>query len=160
MPVTDETLASLPYFYRLTVEQRRALSQVLVERRYGAGAVIFEEGARGAACAFITGGTVHAEIDAGAGSPRRRINSMGAGEIFGEVALLDGGPRSATCVAGGDGAIIALLSRDDFTLLFEAGNPFAFSMVRLVTRQLTRRMRHAADVWSEAVQASAESAGR
>lgn len=159
MPVRDEALAGLPFVYRLASEQRRALAQVLEERRFAAGEVIFAEGDRAAACAFVTAGVVHAEVSAGEGRPRARINSMGVGEIFGEVALLDGGLRSATCVAGDEGAVVALLSRADFTLLFEAGSPFAFSMVRLIARQLARRMQNAANVWSDAVRTAGDRTG-
>ena len=149
MPIDVTALAVLPFFAELTGGQRRALSQVLVERAYAPGEVIFAEGSRGMACAFIIRGTVHVELDAGPGRPAKRINSMGEGEIFGEVALLDGGRRTASCLAGEGGAAVALLSRDDFSLLFESGNPFAFSIARLIARQLARRLRHAAHVWSE-----------
>lgn len=156
MPIDATVQAALPFFARLSATQRRALSQVLADRRFAPGAVIFEEGDPGLSCGFIVTGTVHAEVDAGPGRPRERINSMGPGEIFGEIALLDGGHRSATCVAGEDGARVAMLSRADFGQLFEAGNPFAFSMVRLVARQLARRLQHAARVWSEVARADAD----
>lgn len=147
MPIPTSALDPLPFFARLSAEHRHALGQVLVDRRYAAGEVIFREGTAGLGCAFIIEGTVHAELDAGAGR-RERLATMGVGEIFGEIALLDGGRRTASCITGEAGARVALLSRDDFTLLFEAGNPFAFAMVRLIARQLARRMQHAARVWS------------
>lgn len=150
MAVDVTTLTGHPFFEHLTSDQRQALSQVLVERQYAAGEVIFEEGAPGRACAFIARGVVHVEVYVVPGQPQRRINTMGVGEIFGEIALIDGGLRTATCLAGDDGATILLLQRDDFGALFDAGNPFAFSLTRLMARQLARRARHAARVWREA----------
>lgn len=150
MPVGAETVAALPFFARLTAEQVRAVTLVLVERDFEPEAMIFEEGTPGMAWAFILDGTVHAEVNVGPGQPRERINTMGRGEFFGEVSLLDGGPRTASCVAGAHGARIALLDHHDFGRLFEAGNPFAFSIIRLVTRQLARRMQNTTRMWREA----------
>ncbi len=154
-----DKLAVLPFFSQLTVEQREAVSRVLDEHSVCPGEVIFEEGTPGLACAFIIAGTVHAELRVGPGKPRERINTMGAGEVFGEIALLDGGRRSASCIAGMDGARIALLTHQDFGLLFDAGNPFAFSMVRSITRQLARRMRQASRVWGQAVRSASGTSG-
>lgn len=150
MAIDSEALTNLPFFARLNADQRRIVSHVLEERRFIPGTVIFREGTPGMACAFIIDGIVHAELETGQGR-RDRINTMGPGEIFGEISLLDGGRRSASCVAGPEGARIALLSRHDFGLLFDAGSPFAFAMVRLISRQLSRRMQHAARVWGEVV---------
>lgn len=149
MPVNPASLTALPGFADLTDGQKHALAQVLTDRRCAAGELIFEQGQPGMTCAIIISGTVYAELNAGRDRPSRRLSSMFAGELFGEIALLDGGLRTSSCVAGAEGAHIALLSRDDFSLLFEAGNPFAFAIVRLVSRQLARRARHAARMWSE-----------
>lgn len=144
MGVDARALAALPFFSRLEPAHRRALARVLVERRYAPGASIFGEGEPGRHCAFIVSGAVRVQVQVAAGSAiRKDINTMGPGEVFGEVALIDGGPRSATCLAGREGAVVALLSRDDFGLLFDAGNPFAFAMVRLVVEQLSDRLRQA-----------------
>lgn len=153
MPLDADLLGSLPFFTRLPPEQRRAIAQVLVERHYGPGGMIFKEGAVARAVALLIDGTVHVEVDAGPDRPRARVNTLGRGEMLGEVSLLDGGRRSASCIAGERGAHVALLSRDDFTRLFEAGNPFAFSMVRLIVRRLSRRVQHAARLWGESVRA-------
>ena len=152
MAIDSAALAALPFFARLTAEQRRAVSLVLVERAFSPGTVIFAEGTPGMACAFVIEGLVHAELEI-AGGRRERINTMGSGEIFGEISLIDGGARSASCVVGEGGARVALLSRADFGLLFDAGNPFAFSMVRFISRQLARRVQRATRVWGEAARA-------
>lgn len=144
---------TLAAFDGLEPSQRKALQQVLVEQRFAPGAVVFAEGEPGRACGFLVSGAVHVEVRVGPAGGRERINTMGPGELFGEVALLDGGPRSASCVAGDAGAVVALLSRADFSQLFDAGSPFAFAMVRMVVRQLARRMQHAAAVWSDAARA-------
>ena len=149
MPVDDRILAALPFFSWLSAAQRRALSRVLDERRYPPDGIIFEKGQPGLSCGFVVAGTVSVEVDAGPERPPEVIDSMGLGQVFGEVALLDGGPRSATCRAGPDGAVVAQLSRADFTLLFEADSPFAFAMVRQIASQLARRMRRAARIWRE-----------
>ncbi len=144
MAIDARALAALPFFSRLDMHQRRALAQVLNERQYAPGESIFVEGEPGRHCAFIVSGAARVQVQLAAGSNiKKDINTMGPGEVFGEVALIDGGPRSATCLAGREGAVVALLSRADFGLLFDAGNPFAFAMVRLVCEQLSDRLRSA-----------------
>jgi len=151
MAVDDSILAAMPFFDILTPEQRRPLARALVTRRFMPYTPVFEEGEPARACAFLVSGVVHVDIAVGASVPRERVDTMGPGQIFGEVALLDGRPRTASCRAGQDGAVVALLSREDFMLLFESGHPFAFALVRLIARQLVERLRKTGRVWRDAV---------
>jgi CRP-like cAMP-binding protein len=70
------------------------------------------------------------------------LAQLQANEWFGMVALMDGGPRSATCVTEGSTRLLRL-GRADFENLFSSGNRFAFQLVEGMARQLVRNLRAA-----------------
>ena len=64
---------------------------------FAAGAMVMTEGEEADAAYIVTSGSCEAfHVDGGA---RVTLRRMGAGEVFGETALLTGGPRSASVVA-------------------------------------------------------------
>lgn len=94
----------------------RTLKRVLEAGRpvtHQAGKVIVEEGDGSIAFHLVIAGS--AAVDVG-GSARPPI---GIGGYFGEVALLDGKPRTATVTAGPDGLVTFLIRRSDFLELLD-----------------------------------------
>jgi CRP-like cAMP-binding protein len=70
----------------------------------------------------------------------RRIASLGRGTMFGEMALIEGAPRSASIVA--DEAVTCYeLSRDDFDQLMRDRPVIATQIMRNTARELARRLR-------------------
>jgi len=63
------------------------------------GDVLCREGEAAEDIYFVSSGALRAEVAPGDGGPPRRLLTMGPGTALGEIALLDGGPRSATVVA-------------------------------------------------------------
>jgi CRP/FNR family transcriptional regulator, cyclic AMP receptor protein len=72
----------------------------------------------------------------------RTLANLPAGVMFGQVACIDNGPRSAACVTAGPARLFRMSERD-FDQLFASGHRFAFQMVDLVARQLARHLREA-----------------
>ena len=71
-----------------------------IKRSYGAGAILFEEGAQGDGVYVVEQGLV--EIAARSVPGRlHRLAVMEPGDYFGEMAVFDGGPRSASAIASG-----------------------------------------------------------
>lgn len=150
MAINDRSLVLLPLFDKLDDRHRRVLAQVMSERDFAPGQPIFEQGQPGLYCGFVTFGDVKIVAGEKADGQAGVLATLGVGELLGEMALLDGGPRSAGCVAGASGAVLAVLARDEFDLLFNAGNPFAFALMDLIAGQLARRLHHAAEVLRDA----------
>ena len=150
MAINDRALMLLPWFSDLDDRSRRALASVLVERAFEPGQVIFEQNQPGLYCGFVTYGDVRIVADAGPDQEKGVLAELGVGELLGEMALLDGGRRSAGAVAGKKGAVLAALARAEFDVLFNAGNPFAFALMDLIAVQLARRLHHAAEVMRDA----------
>jgi CRP-like cAMP-binding protein len=108
-------LRNVPLFSRCTGRELRIVARHAEPVRLPAGSVLFEEGDDGDAFFVVLDGTVEVRQ----GSARRRVNTLGAGAWFGELALLDAAPRSASVVAGTDLEVAVLGARIFRTLLRE-----------------------------------------
>ncbi len=124
------TFRTLPSVVKLALAQK--LGRVDAE----GATTVCAEGDVADAAYFILSGAV--QVQRG-GYPLARLQ---AGEVFGMVALMDGGPRSASCVTDGPTRLFRL-ARVDFEQLFSSGNRFAFQLVEGMARQLVRHVRAA-----------------
>lgn len=92
-------LANTELFNDLTDAQLALISQDIVPRQYEQGEVIFREGDPGEVLYMVQSGQVRIFINSLDGSETSVILFGRAGDIFGELAVIDGLPRSATAVA-------------------------------------------------------------
>ena len=99
------------------------------ERYFKAGDIIFQEGDPAAELFVVKSGTV--EIRVG----NHLIDTLGERSIFGEMALIDHGPRSATAVAQTDTTLIPLGDKG-FSLLVAYTPNFALSVLRVLAKHL------------------------
>jgi CRP/FNR family transcriptional regulator, cyclic AMP receptor protein len=98
---------------------------------FAAGQVIFEKDAPGTEMYVVRSGEVQIEID---GKP---VGSLGPGDIFGEMALIDGSPRSATARAKTACEIVPLTEKS-FLFLVDEMPFFALSVMRTLAERLRR----------------------
>jgi CRP/FNR family transcriptional regulator len=126
-------------FKDLPAEERSELLGLLTEHTHADGAVLIREGDPGDAMYLIFDGQVLVTRRDTGGEPLR-ICMMGPGELVGLVALIDPGPRTATCTVVG-GAKVARLSAADFERLFAADAPLAHRLQYLIARQLASDLR-------------------
>ena len=98
---------------------------------HGAGEVIFAEGERGEVMYLVTAGTVALETDG------RVLELVGPGALFGEMALIDGEPRSATARVESDCELIAI-GRRRFWFLVQETPYFAEIVMRVMAERLRR----------------------
>ena len=108
-PDLAEHLAEVPLFSRTSALERSAVARHAQERQVDDGAVLIEQGTPGDAFYVILDGKARVIRD-GEG-----VGQVGAGAWFGELALLDGEPRSATVVADGP-LTVAVLPTATFRL--------------------------------------------
>lgn len=95
----EDQLQQVEMFEGLDKKELRLLAKTCTERQYAAGAVLMEEGEPGAGLFILIEGKVSVTQSAGPGQPARDITTLEAGEVIGEMALLDDLPRSATVTA-------------------------------------------------------------
>lgn len=84
-------------------------------RVYSDGEVIFDEGAVGETMYVIQSGKVN--IDRKTASGGVTIATLGSGEVFGEMALFDRMPRSATAVASGEARVLSIDKKKLFSTI-------------------------------------------
>ena len=90
-------LKTVPFFNQLSNRQLKRVSDITFERTYEADELIFEEGQPGAALFLILDGKIAIEVYRETSTTRLAVLERGA--FFGEMALLDETPRSATARA-------------------------------------------------------------
>src|SRR5260370_2035213 len=90
-------LKTVPFFDQLSNRQLKRVSDIRFERNYDNDELIFEEGQPGAALFLILDGKIAVEIYRETSTMRLAVLERGA--FFGEMALLDETPRSATARA-------------------------------------------------------------
>jgi uncharacterized membrane protein len=100
-------LRSIPLFEGLSEEDLEALSQALGTRTFKAGEMIFAMGDTGSAMYIVDSGDVNIHLP-GDRSRRISLKDLQRGEYFGELALFDEKPRSASAVATTDTVLLEL----------------------------------------------------
>jgi CRP/FNR family transcriptional regulator, cyclic AMP receptor protein len=100
---------------------------------FGAGDTIISEGDEGNCAFFIVAGTV--EVIIGRGAEARRVGALGAGEVFGEMSLIEPGPRSATVRATTDVECLAT-SYEEFIAAIEEYPERAVAFMKTLVRRL------------------------
>jgi CRP/FNR family transcriptional regulator/CRP/FNR family cyclic AMP-dependent transcriptional regulator len=132
MPHEDE-LASAPLFSQFTRKDLTRLGRAAVERHYKKGETIVKEGEQAVAFFIVTKGKV--EVSRGAGAKKKKLNELGPGSVFGEMALLDGSPRVATVKAIDDASCL-VLSRWDFVAELRTNPQMAVAMLPILSKRL------------------------
>ncbi len=147
MPRVDplrDVLDRIPVFKDL---EPRALAEVraLARRRTCAPQeVVFRQGDTGDGLYVIATGFLKACISGPTGTSTT-LSIMGPREMFGELSLLDGGPRSATVTAVTRADLLAI-DREPFLRLFRARPSVAIALVEVVARRLRRLSERSDDV--------------
>ena len=125
-------LASVALFRGLS---SRELSQIIKagdEAEFAPGTPIVEHGMRAADFYLILEGMARVSV------PKKKPRTLGPGDYFGEISVLDGGPRTASVVA--EGRVLTFrLRRDAFTTLLDQHGTIG----RKILVEMTGRLRYA-----------------
>lgn len=129
-------LEQAPLFAVLRGEDLRDLAAKLHEVRYRKGEVIFREGAPAELILVIAQGRVKMSIGSATGQ-ELLIGVLGTGQIFGELSIVDRGPRAMDARAMEDCRLFALPG-DVFWSLLEGRPALARRLLELMARRLRR----------------------
>jgi MFS superfamily sulfate permease-like transporter/CRP-like cAMP-binding protein len=130
----------LPAFVGLTAEECAVVEGLLLRRRYEAGEAVIKEGNRDRSLFLIAKGTASVRIDLGDMNRSKRLATFSPGTVFGEVALLDKQPRSATVTADGE-LVCYELSEEGFDTLTKTHPRIAIYLLMNIGAELSRRLR-------------------
>jgi signal transduction histidine kinase len=127
-------LAASKPFRNLNPLEQEALRKIAVERSYAAGEEIFKEGDSGDGIYAIKDGAVEISVEM---SPnvRRTFAKIGPGEIFGEMAVLELKPRSATATASVPTQVY-FIPRDGLLLMLESSPALSLELLREISQRL------------------------
>ena len=124
-----ELLAATPLFEGLEPEELGRIVDRTVETDYGAGGVIVREGEIGTGFFIVVDGRVKV-VRSGT-----TVAHLGPGEFFGELSVLDGGPRVAQVVAEAPTTCLAIASWD-FERVLRDEPGVALAVLRVVAARL------------------------
>ena len=126
---TAELLAKVPIFSELSRKDLDRIAGAAKEVTHRPGSTLAREGESGVGFFLIISGT--ANVDVG-GTQRKQLTS---GDFFGEISLLDGGPRTATVVADSEVVTIGL-TQWDFKSFIEQNPSIASKMLKVMATRL------------------------
>jgi signal transduction histidine kinase len=127
-------LESIALFRGLSPEQLRALHLIARERHFAPQNVIFREGDPGDGVYFVKEGLVEISSLVG-GNTRRTLSQLGPGEIFGEMAVIEHRPRSATAIAAKD-TDVYFLPRGEMLSFIERSPALALGLLQYISHRL------------------------
>ena len=108
--------------------------RLAVSKRYAEGELLFSKGDEADGLLAVARGQVRISVLSAAGK-EILLNLLGPGEIFGEIGLLDGRPRTANAVAKGPLEVV-LLRRRDFLPLLDQSPDLSHHIVALLCERL------------------------
>jgi CRP-like cAMP-binding protein len=144
--MNPDELKHIAVLHDLDDDSRTRLAVALEEKEYSDGQRLFSEGDTGDSMYFIVKGRVRIEKKAQATSTlHKTLAVLEAGDYFGEMALLEQKPRSASAVAAGDARILRL-SKSAFDQIQHenriASMSVLFAMIRTSGERIRRLSTH------------------
>lgn len=129
-----ETVQSITLFRYLSFAERARMLNVCRDEDFAVGDVIFRKGDPGDTAYILVSGRVQVLVDGVV------ITDLTAGRHFGEMALIDQGPRSADAVVS-DAAWVLTIHRSSFHEILRKNPRFAVRLLWSFVRSLTSRLR-------------------
>jgi CRP/FNR family transcriptional regulator, cyclic AMP receptor protein len=142
---TPDLLKKLPLFHECTSAELTKLANMMQKVNIEAGEVIFKKGATGDALYLVREGTVevlspHSAGPEEANTPEDVVAVLGEGALFGEMALVEGEPRSATVRAKTD-VKLWRIKKGYFDDIMSKDHVIAMKIYKRLTVLLSQRLR-------------------
>ena len=129
-----------PLFAGLTAALQEQIAELCTPRRFAAGELLCRQGEAGDALYGLISGQLRISASSADGQ-EMHLNVIGPGEVIGEIALLDGGERTATATAVKESNVF-VLPRDAFLRLVRSEGQLAEHLLGL----LCQRVRWTSDI--------------
>jgi CRP-like cAMP-binding protein len=131
-----ELLRTVPIFSELSDADIASLARLASRRRYAKDAVVFFENEEGDFFFMIVEGRIKVTI---LGDDGREVilSILGIGDFFGEMALLDNEPRSATAIAIEDSELVSL-HRHDFQSVLADNRSIMSALIKILAARIRK----------------------
>lgn len=135
-------LAGVPIFAALDEREIAMVERITYRRHFSPREVLFYENEPGVGMYIVLSGAVGIVLEHSSGDPEsaEEVARFGQGEFFGEIALLDESPRTATAIAGDQGAELLGLFRPDLLDLIDRAPRTGLAIVKELGRIMTERL--------------------
>src|SRR5438309_7353413 len=133
-----ESLRRVPILSGLDKKELEMLAKLVKEQPYAAGATIVKAGAGGHGLYIIKEGRVSVVRDG------QSIASLGPGQFFGEISVLDGGPRTADVRADTDTVCLTMISWEVKPILMDNAS-ISYKMLLEMVKRLRTQSPHEQD---------------
>lgn len=137
-----QILQSVDLFEGLTDQELDQVTKICIEKRFAPGEMITKEGAAGSELYVITEGFVEIMLGERPAASARVVVSLGPGQIIGEMALVDQGPRSASVRATSKPTVVQAIQRTDLEALCQQETRIGYVIMRNLAADLSFKMRH------------------
>jgi CRP-like cAMP-binding protein len=141
-------LKGVPIFQDLSRGELRKVLSILHRRTWAADEAIVREGDPGVGMYIIASGEVQI-LQAGADGTLQQLATLGSGDFFGEQALLDESPRTASAIAAEPCRVIGFF-RPDLLELIESEPRLGLKIVMRLSQMISVRLRHTNRLLKEA----------
>ncbi len=145
MSTKSQILAEVPFFALLDDQEREALAERVEEQSFKAGVPIFSHGDPGDAMYIVRSGTVEISFKNDTGE-KIILETARAGDFFGEISLLDTGPRTASAITL-EPVEAVVVDRGDLDEFLQARPAAAMDLLTAAGRRLresAKLLRHTA----------------
>src|SRR6266542_4061342 len=129
-----ELLSRVPLFAELSAPELQRIADVAIPRSFPRGVRVFHEGDSSDACYIVRSGDLRVTREHSDGRAIA-LASLGSGDFFGELAMLDGEARSASVETLSDAELVALPASDFRRLLAERPE-ISLKLIGALTRRL------------------------
>ncbi len=136
---TEELLSKVPAFADLSLRELREVAQIVHKREYRSGEPVFYQGDPGLGMYIIQEGKVSITI-ADPDGAEKELAVLSAGDFFGEIALLDESPRSASAICLTDCLLIGFFRPDLFEII-EKNSRLGIKIVLKLAEIVAQRLR-------------------
>ena len=124
-----DVLRGIPLFAPLPKRHVKRIAKLARPRRFAENSTIVKKGERGESFYVILDGEARLSLAGG------RSTTLGAGDSFGELALLDGGPRTATVLARTP-VLTMSIARRSFLKLVRSDSELALGLLKVMAERL------------------------
>lgn len=137
-----QALIDIPLFARLSGRERMRIAGSLRQRQYKAGSMVFHEGDPGDALYVVRTGMVRIYTGGRENGFETSVILFGRpGDVFGELAVIDGDPRSASAKAMED-TLVYVMARETFQHHMELIPKLAINFMSLMARKMRSNTLH------------------
>ncbi|MEE9490809.1 MAG: cyclic nucleotide-binding domain-containing protein [Dehalococcoidia bacterium] len=125
----------------LSDSQLEEVAELCREQTFNADDIIFKENDKSSELYLIQDGLVEITLSVPEPGTEKSLVTLGNGQIFGEMALLDEGPRTASARCIADGTRLWVAKRADFISLCEKDTGIGFIVMKNIAADLSFKLR-------------------